>query len=78
MADKQNKGAAAGAAKDGPSAGKKGEESKKEESKTGLAEEELVSSSPINIANTYTLYYANCRLKKTSNLKRNLNFSSNV
>lgn len=39
MADKQNKGAAAGAAKDAP-AGKKGEEAKKEEKK-GLADEEL-------------------------------------
>ena len=43
MTDKQSKGAAAGAAKDAPAAGKKGEESKKEETKNGLAPEELVS-----------------------------------
>jgi len=41
MTDKQSKGAAAGAAKDAPAAGKKGEGSKKEETKNGLAPEEL-------------------------------------
>lgn len=65
MADKQNKGAAAGAAKDAP-AGKKGEEAKKEEKK-GLADEELVSSLPINVAMTYTLSFVDYRVKKTSN-----------